>query len=143
MSDHEKSDLQAEASALRQLATELVMELRLARRDAYGSDHAETADVFDLAASILDNRRAGQPLLEEIARLRTDLDLTCEQLRQAHAAETAERAARLNAGAELEDARAVIDAARVACHASLFDGRGPLVTAIARYDWWLQKAREP
>jgi chromosome segregation ATPase len=69
----EHTDLQAEASALRQLATELVRELRIARTDAYGADHAETADVLDLAASILDNRRAGQPLLEEVARLRAQL----------------------------------------------------------------------
>lgn len=74
MSERENIDLQAEASALRQLATALVFELRIARTDAYGSDHAETADIFDVAASVLDNRRAGQPLLEEIARLREQLD---------------------------------------------------------------------
>lgn len=66
-------DAEAEASALRQLATELITELRIARTDAYGADHAETADVFDLASSVLDNRRAGQPLLEEVARLRAQL----------------------------------------------------------------------
>jgi hypothetical protein len=60
-------DAEAEASALRHLATELVVELRIARSDAYG------ADVFDLASSVLDNRRAGQPLLEEVARLRAQL----------------------------------------------------------------------
>lgn len=88
----ENTDLQAEASALRQLATDLVVELRIARTDAYGTDHAETADIFDLAASILDNRRAGQPLLEENARLNqqradanTALALTHMELREAQA----------------------------------------------------------
>ena len=45
------------------------------------------------------------------------------------------------AEAELEAARKVVEAARVACEKSLFDGRGPLVTEIARYDWAVQKAR--
>lgn len=92
----EHTDLQAEASALRQLATELVMELRIARRDAYGTDHAETADIFGLAASILDNRRAGQPLLEENARLsqqradaNTALALTHMELCEAQASSAA------------------------------------------------------
>jgi len=80
----EHTDLQAEASALRQLATELVRELRIARTDAYGTDHAESDDVFDLAASILDNRRAGQPLLEEVARLRAQLAELSRQIGEQH-----------------------------------------------------------
>lgn len=87
MSDNlirEHTDLQAEASALRQLATELVVELRIARTDAYGTDHAESDDVFDLASSVLDNRRAGQPLLEEVARLRAQCAELSRQIGEQH-----------------------------------------------------------
>ncbi len=84
---------------------------------------------------------ATDSLLRELAHLRTDLDGAVSQLRIATAATEAERAARVAAQSELEAARAVVALARAACHAPLFDGRGPLVTAIARYDWTVQEAR--
>lgn len=40
---------------------------------------------------------------------------------------------------ELASARAVVAVARDACAASLFEHRGPLVKAIADYDWAVQK----
>lgn len=66
MSGMKIEDEQAEASVLRQLAERLVAELRTTRIDAYGADHAETADIMDEAAAVLDNRRAGQEFLERL-----------------------------------------------------------------------------
>ncbi len=43
---------------------------------------------------------------------------------------------------ELAAAKSVVEAARNACHESLFVGRGPLVTEIARYDWTVQKGNQ-
>lgn len=64
---------QADATQLRLLAINLAAELRRARRDAYGADHAETADVLDEARAILAAPRAGQAFLERVLALELEL----------------------------------------------------------------------